>query len=262
MLFRPAAWRWLLVLLVGSWTLRADWQAGLSSPAPGDFPPLRPVKLQYECGWAGLTAGRVDAEFSRPSAGSCVLDATAATSGLARALWRLDAVHEARGDVVAIRPVSVRQKEVYRSKTIQTDLDFDDSGVERLRSSTDDKNPARKKHYDFPNLYDLQTALLYVRSQRLDDGNVYRFVVYPATAPYLATVTVLGREKVRVKAGAFPAIKLDLRLEKVTGDMRLAPHGKFKRATGWLSDDKDRIPLQMNAQLFIGAVWLELAKLE
>jgi hypothetical protein len=132
--------------------------------------------------------------------------------------------------------------------------------VDRLRESTNDKKPAKRKRYDFSNLYDLQTALLYVRSQKLADGDVYRMVVYPATAPYLATVTVLGHEKIKVKAGSYPAIKVDLQLEKVMGDMTLAPHGKFKHGTGWLSDDADRIPLRLNAQLFVGTVWVELAK--
>jgi hypothetical protein len=87
-------------------------------------------------------------------------------------------------------------------------------------------------------------------------------VVYPGTAAYLATVTVLGRERIKVPAGSYPAIKVDLRLEKVTGDMKLVPHGKFKHATGWLSDDGDRLPLRMNAQIFVGSVWVELAKVE
>jgi hypothetical protein len=243
-------------------TALGDWRAELSPPEPGGFPALRPVTLEYECGWAGLTAGRVEAEFSRPGGDICELDATAATTGLARALWRLDATHEARGNLVTLKPVTVRQREVYRAQTVRTELDFDEKGVARLRESTNDKNPARRKRYDFPGLYDLQTAVLYVRSQKLETGAVYRMVVYPGTAPYLATVTVLGREGIRVKAGSYPAIKLDLRLQKVTGDMTLAPHGKFKRGTAWLSDDGDRLPLRMNAQIFVGSVWVELAKVE
>jgi hypothetical protein len=87
-------------------------------------------------------------------------------------------------------------------------------------------------------------------------------VVYPGTAPYLATVTVLGRERIKVRAGAYPAIKMDLRLQKVTDDMMLAPHGKFKHATAWMSDDTDRLPLRVNAQIFVGSVWVELVKVE
>jgi hypothetical protein len=250
----------LLLFLFLAVPALADWRADLSPPEPGPFPPLRPIKLEYQCGWSGLTAGRVNAQFSHPGADTCELDATAATTGLARALWRLDATHEARGDLAAIKPLTVRQQEIYRAQTVRTELDFDEKGVARLRESTGDKNPARRKRYEFPNLYDLQTALLYVRSQKLDSGAVYRMVVYPATAPYLATVTVLGREAIRVKAGSYPAIKMDLRLQKITGDMTLAPHGKFKRATAWLSDDADRLPLRMNAQLFVGSVWVELTK--
>jgi hypothetical protein len=250
-----------LTLTLAAGNLRAaDWQETLSSPEPGAFPPLHSVTLNYECGWAGLTAGRVDAQFLRIDGDTCELDATAATTGLARALWRMDATHEARGNVDTLKPLSVSQKEVYRSQTIRTELNFDDDGVDKLRESTNDKKPAKRRRYDFPNLYDLQTALLYVRSQKLADGDVYRIVVYPATAPYLATVTVLGHEKIKVKAGTYPAIKIDLRLEKVMGDMTLAPHSKFKRGTGWLSDDADRIPLLLNAQIFVGTVWVELAK--
>jgi hypothetical protein len=252
----------VLLLLAATGSLRADWQDQLSPPEPGGFPPLRPVTLNYQCGWAGLTAGHVDAQFSRVTADTCELDATAATTGLARALWRMDATHMARGNLLTLKPLTMRQQEVYRSQTVRTELDFDDDGVERLRVSTNDKNPARRKRYDFPNLYDLQTALLYVRSQKLETGDVYRIVVYPGTAPYLATVTVLGRERIKVKAGSYPAIKLDLRLERVMRDMTLAPHGKFKRGTAWLSDDQDRLPLRLNAQIFVGSVWLELAKVQ
>jgi hypothetical protein len=259
----PPFLRWLFVLLLlVAGTARADWRAELSPPEPGGFPPLRPVNLDYQCGWAGLTAGRVDAQFSRTGEDACKLEATAATTGLARALWRLDATHDAHGNLLTLKPVTVRQQEVYSGKTVRTELDFDENGVARLRESTTDKNPARRKRYDFPNLYDLQTALLFVRSQKLDTGDVYRMVVYPGTAPYLATVTVLGRERIKVRAGAYPAIKMDLRLQKVTDDMMLAPHGKFKHATAWMSDDTDRLPLRVNAQIFVGSVWVELVKVE
>jgi hypothetical protein len=204
----------------------------------------------------------VNVQFLHPGSNICELDANAATTGLARALWRLDATHDARANLLTLRPLAVRQKEVYRAQTVRTDLDFDETGVNHFRQTTTDRNPARRKHFDFPNLYDLQTALLYVRSQKLEPGKTYRLVVYPGTTPYLATVTVLGRERIKVSAGTYPAIKMDLRLEKVTGDMTLEPHTKFKRATGWLSDDQDRIPLRLNAQIFIGTVWVELQKEE
>jgi hypothetical protein len=252
----------LALLLISTTIAHADWRANLSPAGPGPFPPLREVKLDYECGWSGIKAGEVVAQFSHPAPGQCLLTATAATVGAPRVLWRMDATHEARGDLLTLKPLSVRQTEAYHYQTIRTELDFDDQGVSQLRASTADKNPARRKHFNFPGLYDLQTALLYVRGQKLDNGDVYRIVVYPGSAPYLATVTVEGRDKTKVKAGAYPAIRLDLKLEKVMADMTLAPHGKFKRATAWISDDADRLPLRMNAQIFVGSVWVELTKVE
>jgi hypothetical protein len=252
----------LAVLAMIAGAAHADWRDELSPAESGGFPPLRPLKLEFLCGWSGITAGHVEAQFSRPGGDICELDAKGGTVGLARSLWRLDATHVARANLATLEPLTVRQKEVYRAQTVRTDLNFDSRGVLRFRESTADKNPAKLKRYDFPNLYDLQTALLYVRSQKLENGKVYSLVVYPATNPYLATVTVLGREKVKVKAGTYPAIKVDLKLQKVNDKMELEPHGKFKRATGWISDDEDRLPIRLNAQIFVGSVWVELEKVE
>jgi Protein of unknown function (DUF3108) len=83
-------------------------------------------------------------------------------------------------------------------------------------------------------------------------------VVYPATNAYLATATVLGREKISVRSGGYKAIKIDLQLKKVAKDLQLEPHRKFRRATIWVSDDADRIVLRIEAQVFVGTVFAEL----
>lgn len=237
---------------------RAAWQEDLSPPAPGVFPALRSLKAEYRGGWSHFTAADIEIRFSHPQPETAALNVKASTIGFVRNLWKLDATHAALADLATLRPTEVHQTEIYRSYTVHTSLDFDDAGVSRLRESTADKNPARRHAYDFPGLYDLQTALLYVRSQKLQTGQSFHLAVYPGSSPYLAIVTVLGREKIKVKAGTYPAIKLDLKLQKITSGMTLEPHPKFKRATGWLSDDQDRIPLRLNAQIFVGTVWVEL----
>ena len=52
--------------------------------------------------------------------------------------------------------------------------------------------------------------MLYLRSQPLQDHDVYRVVVYPTTSPYpaLATLTVTGREKISLRPGIYQAIKM------------------------------------------------------
>jgi hypothetical protein len=78
----------------------------------------------------------------------------------------------------------------------------------------------------------------------------------------LATVTVLGRERLTGPSGAYNAIKLDLQLSKIGKNRELEPHRKFRRATVWLSDDPDRLLLRIQAQIFVGTVFAELQSVE
>jgi hypothetical protein len=100
--------------------------------------------------------------------------------------------------------------------------------------------------------------MLYLRSQPLKDRSVYRVVAYPATNAYLATVTVIGREKASVHAGSYSAIKLDLQLKRIGKQRQLEPHRKFRHATIWVSDDAERLLLRIEAQVFVGTVFAEL----
>ena len=100
--------------------------------------------------------------------------------------------------------------------------------------------------------------MLYVRSQPLGEHSVQRVVVYPGTNAYVATITVVGREKISVHAGTYDAIKLDLQLNRVGKHLELEPHRKFRRATIWVSDDSNRILLRIEAQIFVGTVFAEL----
>jgi hypothetical protein len=78
----------------------------------------------------------------------------------------------------------------------------------------------------------------------------------------LATVTVLGRERLTGPSGAYNAIKLDLQLSKIGKNGELEPHRKFRRASVWLSDDPDRLLLRIQAQIFVGTVFAELQSVE
>jgi hypothetical protein len=158
-----------------------------------------------------------------------------------------------------LRPIEMEQTENVRSKKIATRLVFNSAGVTRTRTET--KRGVTKpstKQFNFPNLFDLHTALLYMRSQTLRERTVHRIVVYPANSAYLATITVSGREKISVPAGTFNAIKCDLQLSKIGKKGELEPHRKFRRGSIWISDDADRLLLRIEAQIFVGTVFAEL----
>ncbi|HEX4638175.1 MAG TPA: DUF3108 domain-containing protein [Chthoniobacterales bacterium] len=245
----------LLLASRGSLLAAPAWEANLTSDPPGNFPELRPVRATYHFGWSGITAGAGEVHFSKVDK-RFQLEAGGRSVGLARALWRLDASYRGLADSQTLRPIESKQTETYRKKKLVTDLAFTNSGVTRTR--TEVPGNTNTKPFNFPNLFDLQSALLYLRSQPLADNSVYRIVVYPATSAYLTTVKVLGRERVSVRAGSYNAIKIDIDLKRVGKKFELEPHRKFRKATIWISDDENRIPLRIEAQIFVGTVFAEL----
>lgn len=236
-----------------------DWQRKLSSDKPGPFPLPHALRANYSLGWFTFKGGEANAVFSKPRGNLVQLEVRGGTTGWVRGLWKLDASHKAIAHASTLRPIQVKQIEAYSGKTITTRLAFNERGVTSLRvPRPPEAIPPKEQKFLFPDLFDMQTALLWVRSQRLVPGESYSLVVFPATTPYLATVRVIGREKIRVKAGRFSALKFELKLQKVTPELGLEPHKKFKRGVAWISDDADRIVLRAEAEIFVGSVWAEL----
>jgi hypothetical protein len=238
----------------------AGWESTLTSSSPPTFPNPRPMQARYGFGWSGFPCATAEIRLAKPAGERLQLDVTARTTGLARTLWKFDATHTSIVDAQSLRPISMRQIENDRGKRIVTELGFSPTGVVSKVTETPGSG-TKVRRYDFPRLFDLQSAMVYLRSQPLQERNVQRIVVYAATAPYLATVTVVGRERVTVPAGTYNAIKFDLQLNRIK-DGTLQPHRKFRRATAWLSDDADRLLLKIEAQVFIGSVFCELQSVD
>jgi len=234
-----------------------DWISTLTHDPRGNFPDLRPGHATYVYAWSGITAGTSDVSFRHGEQQTFVLEGKGRTVGLARVLWRFDLSYRSVANAETLRPLETHQVETARGKRIETNLKFSNDGVNSRRFEASHPTPT-VKDFAWENLYDLQSVFLYLRSQPLRDHNVYRVVVYPANSAYVATLTVLGRERLRVRSGNYNAIKMDLKLQRVNKKNELEAHRKFKRATIWLSDDNDRVLLRIESQIFVGTVTAEL----
>jgi hypothetical protein len=100
--------------------------------------------------------------------------------------------------------------------------------------------------------------MLFIRSQALAQGDAVKLCVYPGGAPFLATATVTGREKLTVAGREWETIKCDLQLSRILDDYTLTEHKKLKKATVWISDDTDRLLLKISADVQVGSVWAEM----
>jgi hypothetical protein len=256
-------WLWLLGCLLTLPVSAGDWRETLTPPQPGNFPPPRPLKAVYRFGWGGMTAAEANFDFSRVAPGQLQLSMNTRTIGWVRTLWRMDTHHTALCQAATLRPIRLQQTEIYKDETEATQVEFSTEKVVRQTRVTPLKGPQEKeKRFKFPHLLDLQTGLLYVRSQRLQAGDRYRFVVYPSTAPYLAEIKVMGRDKLKVAGANYDAIKCRVELQRVTNKRELVPHEKFKRAVAWISNDPDRLLLKVEAEIAVGSVWAELQSIE
>ncbi len=234
------------------------WETTVSPYQPATFPEPRPVRVQYSFSWNNFAAATANLRFSK-AGGRLQFEGSGGTIGVAAKLWKYQANHTATSEAGTLRPVEVREHEIDRNREITTALTFTPEGVtsqqqERKGSAIKEKT----RQFDFPNVLSINSALLLLRTHAFPEGAVERIVVYPSTSAYLCTIKSLGRDRVTVAAGTYPAIKLDLQLTKIGKNRELSPHKKFKSATIWLSDDSDRLPLRIEAQISVGTVSAEL----
>lgn len=239
------------------------WESTVSPFAPGSFPQLRSLRAKYNFGWNGFTAATADVRFSKNGDRHLALEATGGTIGFARSLWTFDAKHRGISDAQTLRPIEVTDLETVRKKEVTTHVTFTPEravSVREERAGAETKSKTRQ--FAFPNIFSVNSALLYLRTQPLTEGSVQRIVIYPATTAYLGTIKVLGNERITVPTGTYDAIKVDLQLSKVGKKRELQPHKKFRRATVWLSNDADRLILRIEAQVFVGSVFAELQSVQ
>jgi len=242
---------------------KPDWIGSLTSDkGPGSFIPPPSMRLSYRFGWSGIQAATADIHFFSPNRNTFEVDASGGTSGFPRTLFRLDLYHQATENKATLMPIHFFQEEKYRQETVKTNVDFEPDYVTGLREKIPSDRPPKPNVFRFSPVFDLTTALLWVRSQPLADGDTESLVVWASNAPYLATITVIGRDKLKIDGQQQNAIKLDLKLKGIDKKMRLKEHKLFKGGRGWLSDDEKRIPLRIEADIFIGYVFVELESMK
>jgi hypothetical protein len=251
----------IFALAVSGSARAADWRSEITT-RPGKHPLPRPLTADYDFGWSGLKAADATARFTRDK-GQVKLELTAKTSGVARALWRMDTRGVSTVAAKTLRPLKLTQTETYARKTIDTTVDFPAKGPRRLRVITPaDATPAKPKTFKVGSAHDLHSAFLFVRSQRLAKGDTVKICVFPGSSPYLAEITAGEREKVEAAGKEWPAIPCDIKLREIEKDNTLVPHPKFKRAKVWLSDDSDRLLLRIEADVYVGSIFAALREVK
>jgi hypothetical protein len=262
-LLKSAAAAFCLIPLL----LRADepaWKSTLSDPALGPYPKLAPCRLEYRASWKGLIdAATMQMEFGNPAnakPGIFVVTSSSQSLGAAAALFPYKHWFWSELDATTLKPKLFHSVEELEDKRVNHSLDYNPTGVHCSQTTKVTKTGAEytnTKDFAFAPVFDIFSAMLFIRSQELTDDSRYIFVIQPGETPYLANVRVVGREVHEGKN----SIRLSVGMQKIsTKTMGLKPYKKMKNASLWLSDDEDRVPLEIRVAAYVGDVRLILSK--
>lgn len=235
------------------------WKGELTSSAPGPFPKIGPTVLDLQVSWNGtINAGTARVEFAPPDVkkpGNLIVRSSAASHGAAAALFPYQTNFWSEVDPATLRPRLFHAVETDDKEKVDTTVRYFPTRVESQEINKllkTGKTTRSDRTFDFAPVFDIFSAMLHVRSQKLDTGDKIVLVVRPFGTSYLLKVNVIGREPHNGRN----AIRLSMGMRKIDRKtLELLPYKKLKRdATLWLSDDADRIPLEMRAAVFIGDI--------
>lgn len=240
------------------------WQKKIKPLQGPAHPILKPVRLNYNLSWNGtVNSGQATITFG-------VKDKRYKNYYAAQASGR------STGVAATLFPYAFSYTEVMRKKSclplVFVSHEVDKRGTQKVRNTykknqvihqvtnikkKDGKTRGKKHTYAQANTLGPLSAMLYIRNRPLKNGDKIHLSIHPFKSPQYAVVTVLGREMHRGR----PCIKLDLKLNNVDKKtMKLKKYNKMKKATLWISDDKDRVLVELRSRVFIGDVRMVLTK--
>ncbi len=254
----------VIALFISQVHAEPAWKAELTSPEPGAFAIPPSSTIIYQVSWKGMIeAGNCRIEFAPPAVtkpGNYVIRANSASVGAAALLFDYKSSFWSEINPVTLRPNYFEAVETDDKETVSTAVRHFHTKVESSETTKNLKTGVSKKTdrvFTFTPVFDIFSAMLHVRSQKLDTGDQITLAIQPFDKPYLLKVKVVGRE---VHEGR-KVIRLTVGMRKINRDtLELQSYKKLKKdATLWLSDDADRIPIELRAAVFIGDVRATLA---
>lgn len=186
------------------------------------------------------------------------IDIWGKTSGMVDWLAHVDDNWGAYVDTAALVP-HIEYRRLKEGKYRRNEIVKFDHTTDNIEVKLVDKNTGEFKepmYYAAPdNVRSILSGLLYMRNIALDTVNVgdtLKISGFFEDSFYDLDIIYEGKGDVKTKAGNFNAIKM----------VPIVPDNKIfsgeNSITAWFSDDKNRIPLKIEADMFIGSAGVEI----
>lgn len=224
----------------------------------------RGERLDYKVSFGIFTVGSakmvIDDKFYKVNHRDCYkVDVYGKTSGMVSWVAKVDDHWGAYVDSAALVP-HISYRNIKENKYRKNEIVRFDHSANMIEAKVKNKKTGEFKE---PKLYvapedirDMLAGYLYMRTvdfSKMKKNDRFRVSGFFEDEFYDLDVVFKGREKVKTKAGKFKAIKLVPVMpdnELFDGDDSIFV---------WISDDENKVPLKIEAKMFIGSAGLELA---
>ncbi|MGH7788933.1 MAG: DUF3108 domain-containing protein [Candidatus Binatia bacterium] len=235
--------------------------AAIAARAPAALPE-HPRRLEYRVAWNGIpAAGATVAIQPADLAGhpGVVVEANARTNAFVDLFWTFRGTARSTFLADGLTPLHFVYDRQMAGKPYLTWIDFD-AEAQNARSVYIKGTRRRELAVDGPDLVDPITAVFRARLSGAKSGDTIRYDIWTGESRYRVELAVKGLEAIDVPAGHFSALRIEPTVYKLgtsaERDQRL------RQATIWVADDPLRTLLRIRSEIFIGAVTLDLVRVE
>jgi hypothetical protein len=217
-------------------------------------------ELTYQASWVGIPAASAVVEFHRnrkdPSAARA--EVSVETSKLVDVFFKMrDYVRERfSAETIAPQEMYIRQSENKRFDEYTVSFDREKALVTAIKKN---RHGSFTREFKGATQYGILSGTVMALSQPLNPGDHLAFDVVTGSNRYVFGFHVDRRERIRVPAGDFDAIKITPTVLYMSdGNMR----SEAREVTVWVSADRRHLPLRVQAAAFIGSVRADLVKID
>lgn len=175
------------------------------------------------------------------------------SSGAVRAFYKVDDLYETYIDKATNKPSKFVRKISEGGYTRDQVITFDHKDK---TAKINDRKAQKVSYKEFSgNVQDLLSAFYYLRNMETDDlktGDYMNVDILMADETYKFRLKVLGRETIKTKFGKIKTIKIRPYVQ--SGRI----FKESESVTMWVTDDDNHIPVQIKAELMVGALKAEL----
>ncbi|HVK83867.1 MAG TPA: DUF3108 domain-containing protein [Kofleriaceae bacterium] len=125
----------------------------------------------------------------------------------------------------------------------------------RLNDETPKDEPQKVSE---PEVWDWNSFLVMLRAWEGPPGTSRDLQIFRSRYLWNVKVTIGPTQKITTELGDLPALRFDAHTYKYTRELTKAPGNDERDFSVWISDDADRVPLQLQAQTDYGPVTMRI----